>query len=291
MRMLTTVIAFLASAGAAFAWGPLTQPGETAEADLILDLRAPEAFAAGHLPGAVNTPYGLYRGPATNPGQLVDVATVEGLLEAAGARTGDDVLIVYQGENASDFGAAARVYWTLKSVGFDSLSILNGGQTAWVAAGLELSTQPQAPAATQLTLSWDDTWSIDRAGVEAVIDGESDAVLIDARPDAFFQAETRHPAAKEAGTLRGAISLVNFGWFGGEDSATIGAPEALVSRARALAEEAGDAPLVSFCNTGHWAATNWFALSEIAGVEEVRLYPESMVGWTLFGGRAVPGGA
>ncbi len=37
---------------------------------------------------------------------------------------------------------------------------------------------------------------------------------------------------------------------------------------------------VSFCNTGHWAATNWFALSEMAGVKGVRLYPESMVGWT-----------
>ena len=37
---------------------------------------------------------------------------------------------------------------------------------------------------------------------------------------------------------------------------------------------------VSFCNTGHWAATNWFVLSEIAGIEGVKLYPESMVGWT-----------
>jgi thiosulfate/3-mercaptopyruvate sulfurtransferase len=46
--------------------------------------------------------------------------------------------------------------------------------------------------------------------------------------------------------------------------------------------EAGDR-LVSFCNTGHWAATNWFALSEIAGIEGVRMYPESMVGWSNAG--------
>ena len=39
-------------------------------------------------------------------------------------------------------------------------------------------------------------------------------------------------------------------------------------------------PIVSFCNTGHWAATNWFVLSEIAGIEGVTLYPESWVGWT-----------
>ena len=50
-----------------------------------------------------------------------------------------------------------------------------------------------------------------------------------------------------------------------------------------------DETLVSFCNPGHWAATNWFALSEIAGIENVKLYPESMVGWTRAGGVAVKG--
>ncbi|MEO0762771.1 MAG: NADH-quinone oxidoreductase subunit NuoN, partial [Pseudomonadota bacterium] len=51
----------------------------------------------------------------------------------------------------------------------------------------------------------------------------------------------------------------------------------------AAAEAAGWTPgrtVVSFCNTGHWAASNWFALSEIGGIEDVRLYPESMAGWT-----------
>ena len=48
--------------------------------------------------------------------------------------------------------------------------------------------------------------------------------------------------------------------------------------------------LVSFCNTGHWASTNWFALSEIAGIPNVKLYPESMVGWSKRGGEVVIGG-
>ena len=47
--------------------------------------------------------------------------------------------------------------------------------------------------------------------------------------------------------------------------------------------------LVSFCNTGHWAATNWFALSELAGVEGVKLYPESMVDWANSGGALING--
>ena len=39
-------------------------------------------------------------------------------------------------------------------------------------------------------------------------------------------------------------------------------------------------PAVTYCNTGHWAATDWFVLSEILGRADVRLYYGSMVDWT-----------
>ena len=37
---------------------------------------------------------------------------------------------------------------------------------------------------------------------------------------------------------------------------------------------------ISFCNTGHWAATNWFAMSEVLGQKNVKLYAASMVEWS-----------
>ena len=55
---------------------------------------------------------------------------------------------------------------------------------------------------------------------------------------------------------------------------------------RRIAEQHGidfSQPTVSFCNTGHWAATNWFVLSEMLGQPDVKLYPESMVGWSRAG--------
>jgi thiosulfate/3-mercaptopyruvate sulfurtransferase len=39
-------------------------------------------------------------------------------------------------------------------------------------------------------------------------------------------------------------------------------------------------PVVSYCNTGHWAATDWFVLHEVLGRQQVRLYDGSMVEWT-----------
>jgi thiosulfate/3-mercaptopyruvate sulfurtransferase len=39
-------------------------------------------------------------------------------------------------------------------------------------------------------------------------------------------------------------------------------------------------PALTYCNTGHWAATDWFVLSELLGRKDVRLYYGSMVDWT-----------
>jgi thiosulfate/3-mercaptopyruvate sulfurtransferase len=58
-------------------------------------------------------------------------------------------------------------------------------------------------------------------------------------------------------------------------------------KATVPASFAPDADIVSYCNTGHWAATNWFVLHELLDYENVRLYDASMVGWTVDDGREV----
>ncbi|MFZ9895066.1 MAG: sulfurtransferase, partial [Burkholderiaceae bacterium] len=52
--------------------------------------------------------------------------------------------------------------------------------------------------------------------------------------------------------------------------------ESLAKNAGLLAT--GD--VISFCNTGHWSATTWFVLSEVLGKKNVRMYPESAIGWS-----------
>ena len=39
-------------------------------------------------------------------------------------------------------------------------------------------------------------------------------------------------------------------------------------------------PVISYCNTGHTAALNWFVLSEVFGRPDVTLYDGSMTDWT-----------
>ncbi|ARE39174.1 Rhodanese-related sulfurtransferase [Rhodovulum sp. P5] len=274
-------------------FGPLIDaPGLAAAQDtinpLILDIRPGKVegsdqtvFEAGHIPGAVAAPYNLFRGPKENPGQLVPEDRLTEVLRAAGVTKDRPTVIVYQGRDQSDFGSAARVYWTLKSSGVSPLAILNGGMNAWAAAGLPVETGPVAVTASDITVSFSHEWLATTSDVEAIVAGRESAELIDARPQTFWEGNAKHAAATKPGTLPQSRYFSQANWFGDSQPSFI-KPD-LVETLAAQNGFAPDDQLVSFCNTGHWAATNWFALSELAGIEGTRLYPDSMVGWSTSG--------
>lgn len=267
--------------------GPLTDPeavtqAQAAEKVIVLDIRTGADYEAGHIPGALPAPYGLFRGPAENPGELVAEDAMTEVLRKLGVTEGSQIVVVHQGSDQTDFGAAARVYWTLKSSGISDLAILNGGMNAWQQAGKPVEKgAAKAITPSDITVSFDPTWMATREDVKAIVDGTDSAELIDARPEAFWKGETKHAAAAKPGTLPQSRYFTHDRWFGQDEPALI-KPDLIRELAAENGFEAGDR-LVSFCNTGHWAATNWFALSEVAGIEGVRMYPESMVGWSNAG--------
>lgn len=294
LRTVATALLFAAHATVAGAQGelsPLLSPAELTEireeaAPLILDIRAPGSadddgtYAAGHIEGAVNAPYALFRGPADNPGQLPTEAELTKTLQSLGVTADRPTVITYQGASVSDFGAAARVYWTLKSSGVSDLAILNGGINAWTEAGLTLDREAVTPERSAIEVSFSDRWLATEEDVLAVVSGDAQATLVDARPESFYEGRDWHDAAASPGTLPQAQYFTHSNWFG------VGPAIIDAAAARDLAQSAGyadDETLISFCNTGHWTTTNWFALSELAGIETVKLYPESMVGWSNAG--------
>jgi thiosulfate/3-mercaptopyruvate sulfurtransferase len=267
-------------------WSNLLSPKELADllaADGAGDIRLLQVSPApggGYLPGAVEAPYAQWRGPAENPGALPGIGQLRDVVGRAGIDATTPVVVIHGGSSQSDFGTAARVYWTLKSLGVEDLAILNGGVAGWRNAGLPVEDAPVPVAPADWTPELADTWRVTSTELQALIASGEVANLVDARPPGFFEGLLWHDAAASPGTLPGSGNLTYDVWFEG---ATLVGP----GRARQIAEETGqtDAPLtVSFCNTCHWAAINWFALSELAGVENTRLYAESMVEWSQVGG-------
>ena len=108
---------------------------------VILDIRnkidggSKEIFGTGHIPSAIYSNY-LSDGWRSTVdgivGKLPPVNDLEILIGNLGIGNGDHVVVVPGGINSSDFGSAARVYWTFKVLGHEEVSILDGGYTAWV---------------------------------------------------------------------------------------------------------------------------------------------------------------
>ena len=257
---------------------------------LVLDIRSaidgskPEAFAQAHIPGAVHSDYDKagWRITRNNvPFMVPTTPELEKLIGDLGIDETSHVVVVPAGVNVLDFGSAARTYWTLKYAGVGNVSILDGGLAAWKAAGYALDTGAHAPSPAIFTAAIDNSILALAPDVEK-IEQSGGATLVDARPASFFRGKEKAPAAAAYGHIPGALNL---------DSARFYDPAANRLKPKAeLAAIAGELPagaVVSYCNTGHWAATDWFVLHELLGRDYARLYAGSMVEWTSNASRPI----
>jgi len=206
---------------------------------------------------------------------LPTVAELEKLIGETGIDEDTHVVVVPAGVHHTDFGAAARSYWTLKVAGVRNVSILDGGYAAWAAQSSPVETGTAKPSPKIFTATLDKSLFVDAREVEA-IERRGGATLVDARSATFFNGKEKAPAAKGYGHIPGAVSLDSATFY---DAGTNRLkPRAELALLAASAVPVG--PTVAYCNTGHWAATDWFVLSEILGRKDVKLYYGSMVDWT-----------
>jgi thiosulfate/3-mercaptopyruvate sulfurtransferase len=257
---------------------------------VVLDIRSaidgskPETFAQGHIPGAVHSDYDKagWRVTRNNvPFMVPTTPELEKLIGDLGIDETSHVVVVPAGVNVLDFGSAARTYWTLKYAGVGNVSILDGGLAAWKAAGYALDTGAHAPSPAIFTATIDKSILALAPDVET-IEQSGGATLVDARPALFFLGKEKAPAAAAYGHIPGAHNIDSAQFY---DSTT----NRLKPRAE-LAAIAGELPAgatVSYCNTGHWASTDWFVLHELLDHKNARLYAGSMVEWTSNASRPI----
>ncbi len=258
---------------------------------VVLDIRSAidgkgfEDYKAGHIPGALHSDYDKAGWRVTRNGvpfMLPTAAELEKLIGEAGIDEDNHVVVVPAGVHATDFGSAARVYWTLKVAGHPRVSILDGGFAAWAADPANpVETAINRPNGKIFTATLDQRPRVEGAAVEK-IERSGGAALLDARPASFFTGKEKAPWAKAYGHIPRAQNLDSAAFY---DPATNRLRPKAELAAIAAAVPAG--PVVSYCNTGHWAATNWFVLSVLLGRADVTLYDGSMVDWTADARRPV----
>ncbi len=243
----------------------------------VLDIRSQKDYNSSHITGAVNSPYQKWRVSRNGVvGLLPEADYVENLIQKAGIDETQSVVVVFGNVKGSDFGSAARVYWTLKVAGLTDIAILDGGFKNWQDSGYETDAQAVTPQISSFTLEkFDDAYLTDAQGVQSS-QGDPNVVLLDARPDDQYQGYQKHSKAKYGGTIPDSQQFSQFKVFA--EDGTIVNQATLKKLAQGLNFD-GQKSIVSFCNTGHWAATNWFVFSELLNYD-VKLYDGSMVDWT-----------
>ncbi|MGP1355505.1 sulfurtransferase, partial [Roseicyclus sp.] len=94
---------------------------------VIIDTRAPEAFAEGHIPGAVNL-HEIFTFLATSDAEGIAemTRTFAGAFGAAGL-SGAETAVIYEGSMNTGFGQSCRGYFLLDFLGYPRKAVLDGG--------------------------------------------------------------------------------------------------------------------------------------------------------------------
>jgi thiosulfate/3-mercaptopyruvate sulfurtransferase len=230
----------------------------------IVDVRPADAFAEGHIPGAVQV-------------DLAALATtvdgVQGMLIGADAfatvmgQLGIDqetAIILYD----SNWGMpAARVLWALTYYGHSNAAVLNGGWDLWEEENRPISTAITLPVPARFSATPTPDHLAELDWLQAHLD-DAHVVLID----------TRTPNEFAAGHLPAAI---NWDWMNGVPEAGW---EAVRPAAELTAELTAlgitpDKEIVTYCRSGARAAHTHLLLRSL-GYPRVRNYDGSWLEWS-----------
>ena len=247
--------------------GHLGDPGlRVVEVDV-----SPAAYTDGHIPGAVLwNAYGDLRDPSYQP---VERTTLAALVARSGIDAGSTVVV---------YGyAAALGFWLLKANGFTDVHMLDGPRDAWVQAGERWTTDTPAPATAQPDLP-DEVGAIiaTRDAVARAIDDPS-TILLDVRTELEYAGDRFWPSgatadAGRAGHIPGAINLP-IDRLRSENGSLKGPGE--LQRAFDAAGVTRDKAVITYCTIGNRASHAWFALRDVLGHPDARVYYGSWVDW------------
>jgi thiosulfate/3-mercaptopyruvate sulfurtransferase len=262
--------------------------------DCRFDLARPawgaQAFAAGHIPGALYAHLDQdLSGPHTpehGRHPLPDPAALAGTFGRFGIDARVQVIAYDQGPGAY----AARLWWLLRWLGHERVAVLDGGYAAWERAGLPLASEAPARAPRRFEAQP----AVDRVTSTAALAaalgrGElarGAPLLIDARSAERFAGENES-IDPVAGHIPGAHNHPNAGNLDARGHFL--PPEELRRAWTATLRGRPPHAVVAMCGSGVTACHNLLAL-ELAGLPGAKLYAGSWSEWIRDPARAVARG-
>ncbi len=249
---------------------------------VIIDTRSPDAYAAGHIPGAVNM-HDIFTFLATSSKQGLEELRGK-FAEAFGAAglSGEEIAVVYEDSMTTGFGQSCRGYFLLEFLGYPKSVILHGGYQAWIAASLPVTTD--VPATEAKTFPVDESAASVMLTSEDVLASLDDAsiVKLDVRDVDEWVGISSSPYGVDfcprKGRIPGAVWIEWYRMMKPGEVPLFKSKEELQAECETVGINP-DSTVYLYCFKGARASNTFVALKE-AGVKDVRLYFGSWNEWS-----------
>jgi thiosulfate/3-mercaptopyruvate sulfurtransferase len=265
----------------------LISPAELAtlmqsEPVVLIDTRDADTFAVGHIEGAVNLrEVFTFLATSTPEGLNQLKSTFAKALGAAGL-SGAETAVFYEDALNSGYGQSCRGYYLLTWLGYPKIKVLNGGFSAWKAAGLPVSTEAVTPIAASFPsdLAMADVM-LTQDDVFAAL-GTS-TVLLDVRDIDEWIGDSSSPYGRDFAPRKGRIPGAKWlEWYRFMKPSAAGPMIKSPDEVKAEAATAGisvDDTIYLYCFKGARASNTFLALKQ-AGFSDVRMYFGSWNEWS-----------
>ena len=229
-------------------------------------------YDAGHVPGAV---FLDIQGEISDPGTRLRFMCpgAERFADAMGRLgIGDGARVVLY--SAGNIMWATRVWWMLRSFGFDGAAVLDGGVEKWKAEGRPVTTEPGAYPPARFEPRPRSGYFADRHHVLARLDDDGSAVVNALAPE--FHLGAGPSRYGRPGRIPGSVNVPAASLLDPDTAAFVPLDDA-----RRAFEDAGVTPdhhVVAYCGGGISATVDLFLLHQL-GYPDLTLYDGSMGEW------------
>lgn len=249
---------------------------------VLIDTRDAQAYAAGHIPGAFNLRDIFTFLATSSPEGLQELKDSFSSQFGAIGLSGAEAAVLYEDAMHTGYGQSCRGYYLLTWLGYPQVHVLNGGFSAWKAAGLPSTTQlPEAaPRSFPKDLPSADVM-LTKEDVQAALGTEK--VLLDVRDIDEWIGESSSPYGKDFAPRKGRLPGARWiEWYRfmkpGPHGPVIKSP-AEVRAECATADIRADDDIYLYCFKGARASNTYLALKQ-AGFDKVRIYFGSWNEWS-----------
>ena len=233
---------------------------------IVVEASNPKTYKSAHIKNAIFIDhYDFYREDVDIPGILKSPEDIAAFLGSQGIDENSQIVIYDEGSQKY----STRAYFVLKYVGAQNVKILHKDLNKWRKARIPITSVPATLEATTFTLDQQDVF----ASTEYVADNKDreDVTLMD-----FRSADEYNGIENSEGHIPGAIHLDYMDLL--TDTGAFKAKEEIETMINDLGFNTENEVIVS-CRTGIKAAVGFAALTNLLGLENVKLYDGSYLQW------------